>query len=148
MGAELAQIEAHMAGTGGAEPLLMFLDGAPVGYLQWYAAAADADIPTQPDGTRGIDFFLGETSALGKGHGPGFLNSYAEECKAAGIPRLVADPDGRNISSVGCLGRAGFQPDILIGPTSARRLLMYRDLIPQPPKPREGGPSRRRRERP
>jgi aminoglycoside 6'-N-acetyltransferase len=144
--AELRSIEAHIAGDD-AEPLIVLLDGVPIGYLQWWPASTDPDVPPQPDGTRGVDFLIGETAALGKGHGPGLLKAFADGALAAGTPRLVSDPDGRNVSSVGCLGRAGFSPDCLIGPPGARRLLMFRDLIPQAPRARSADrPSRRRRE--
>lgn len=113
-----------------AHPLMMLLDGAPAGYLQWYEAQTDPELPPQRAGTRGIDFFIGETAMLGKGHGPGFIRHFAELCRADGVARLLADPDGRNIGAVGCLGRAGFTPEGLIGPPAARRLLMVRDLAP------------------
>jgi aminoglycoside 6'-N-acetyltransferase len=142
-GVEIKQIEAHISG-GDAEPLVVHADGSPVGYLQWWPAASDSDIPPQPDGTRGIDFLIGETVALGKGHGPGMIKAFAELCAPDAVPRLVSDPDGRNISCVGCLGRAGFTPHGLIGPPNARRLLMVRDLIPQPTLGSTDRPSRRR----
>ena len=140
---EIAEIASHIRG-GDAEPYIVSHDGRPIGYLQTYRAEADADIPPQPSGTLGVDFLIGETTALGKGHGPGMLKQLAEQCTAAGIVRLIADPDGRNVSSVGCLGRAGFSPVSLIGPISARRLLMSRDLVPIPVERTADRPSRRR----
>ncbi len=141
--AELEEIAGHIR-SGDAEPYIVSLDGQPIGYLQTYPAEADADIPPQPMGTLGVDFLIGETSMLGKGHGPAILKQLADDCLARGVARLIADPDGRNISSVGCLGRAGFSPVSLIGPSSARRLLMSRDLIPQPVERPAERPSRRR----
>jgi len=140
---ELAEIAEHIR-IGDVESYLVSHDAQPIGYLQTYPAEADADIPPQPPGTLGVDFMIGETSALGMGHGPGMLNALAEQCKAKGVVRLVADPDGRNVASVGCLGRAGFSPVSLIGPASARRLLMSRDLVPQPIERPAERPSRRR----
>jgi aminoglycoside 6'-N-acetyltransferase len=140
---ELAEIDRHIR-DGDAEPYIVSHSGVPIGYLQTYPAEADADIPPQPAGTLGVDFLIGETSALGKGHGPGMLNALAGQCLERGVVRLVADPDGRNVSSVGCLGRAGFLPVSLIGPTSSRRLLMSRDLVPQPVERPAERPSRRR----
>ncbi|MEZ5926274.1 MAG: GNAT family N-acetyltransferase [Hyphomicrobiaceae bacterium] len=127
----LAEIREHIHGSD-AEPFIVMHEGQPIGYLQTYPAEADADIPPQPSGTLGVDFFIGEVGALGQGHGPGMLNQLAMQCVGAGVVRLVSDPDGRNVSSVGCLGRAGFTPVSLIGPSAARRLLMSRDLVPQP----------------
>lgn len=141
---ELNEIASHIR-DGDAEPYIVSHEGQPIGYLQTYRAEADADIPPQPAGTLGVDFFIGETAALGKGHGPGMLNDLAGRCLAEGTVRLVSDPDGRNISSVGCLGRAGFSPVSLIGPTSARRLLMSRDLVPIPVEGAPERPTRRRR---
>jgi aminoglycoside 6'-N-acetyltransferase len=140
---EIAEIAGHIL-EGDAEPYVVSHDGQPIGYLQTYPAEADADIPPQPAGTLGVDFLIGETNALGKGHGPGMLNHLAATCLAGNFVRLVADPDGRNVSSVGCLGRAGFSPVSLIGPASARRLLMSRDLVPQPIERPAGRPVRRR----
>jgi aminoglycoside 6'-N-acetyltransferase len=140
---ELAEIAGHIGGSD-AEPYVVSHGGQPIGYLQTYPAEADTDVPPQPAGTLGVDFFIGETAALGKGHGPAILKQLADQCLRAGIVRLIADPDGRNVSSVGCLGRAGFSPVSLIGPTSARRLLMSRDLVPQPDVEPAERPSRRR----
>jgi aminoglycoside 6'-N-acetyltransferase len=141
--AELEEIAGHIR-DGDAEPYIVSVAGEPIAYLQTYPAEADADIPPQPTGTLGVDFLIGETSALGKGHGPGMLNQLASQCLAAGVVRLISDPDGRNISSVGCLGRAGFAPVGLIGPSAARRLLMSRDLITQPIERPAERPLRRR----
>jgi aminoglycoside 6'-N-acetyltransferase len=140
---ELNEIARHIKGSD-VEPYVVSEGGRPIGYLQTYPAEADSDVPPQPAATLGVDFFIGETAALGRGHGPGMLIALAEQCRAAGIVRLIADPDGRNVSSVGCLGRAGFTPVSLIGPTSARRLLMSRDLVPQPADKPAERPSRRR----
>ena len=140
---EVTEIASHIR-DGDAEPYIVTHEGRAIGYLQTYPAEADADIPPQPAQTLGVDFLIGETDALGKGHGPGMLNAIAAQCHAAGIVRLIADPDGRNISSVGCLGRAGFTPVSLIGPTSARRLLMSRDLVAIPVERSPERPTRRR----
>lgn len=128
----LEEIAAHLAGDE-VTATVVELGGTPIGYLQSYPASIATDFPPQPGGTLGIDFFIGDTSALGKAHGAGFINQFADAATADGVPRLVADPDGRNISAVGCLGRAGFSPVELIGPASARRLLMARDLISTSP---------------
>lgn len=115
------------------EAMIVLHDAAPIGYLQIYPAETQPELPVQPAGTLGVNFLIGDPAALGKAHGAAFINRFADACLAKGTPRLVADPDGRNISAVGCLGRAGFSPVELIGPRSARRLLMARDLITTAP---------------
>jgi RimJ/RimL family protein N-acetyltransferase len=57
------------------------------------------------------------------------IRAFAVLSREAGAPRLVCDPDGRNVPSVGCLGRAGFALHGLIGPPHDRRLLMTCDLL-------------------
>ena len=144
-GEEIAEIARHVAGDD-TVPLVVVHEARPIGYLQWYPATSDGELPEQPEGTRGIDFLIGEPEALGKGHGAAFLKQFVDEAHHENVARLVADPDGRNISSVGCLGRAGFEPVRLIGPAGARRLLMARDIHYKPAAPSRGErPSRRRR---
>jgi aminoglycoside 6'-N-acetyltransferase len=125
---QLAQIRAHIAGDG-TESYVVAIDGRPFGYVQCYATAASpiAVVRSQPAGSRGIDLFIGEPGYLRNGHGHLMLRRFAERLHCEGAPRLVADPDPRNIDAIGCFGRAGFTPAGIYAAAGGKVLLMTRD---------------------
>jgi len=46
----------------------------------------------QPDGTRGLDQFIGEADMLGCGHVSALVRSFADKLLRDGTPRVVTDP--------------------------------------------------------
>jgi aminoglycoside 6'-N-acetyltransferase len=101
-------------------------DDRPFGYLQCYDVAAwpEPAFGAQPEGTRGIDQFIGEPDMLGRGHGSAFIRSFVETRLATGTPRVLTDPDPENRRAIRCYETAGFARDRLVTTQSGPALLM------------------------
>jgi aminoglycoside 6'-N-acetyltransferase len=100
----------------GREPVhmhLMLVEGAPVGWLQWYrwrdfpehARQVGAD-----ENAAGLDLAIGEIEWTGRGLGPELIRRFAaEEIASRGeITSIVADPSAGNYRSVRAFQKAGF----------------------------------------
>lgn len=88
------------------------LNSEPAGFAQCYDTSRAPEGPwsSQPTGTLGIDFFLGESLLLGKGNGVKFVNDLVEFLKAGfNAKRIVADPDRENVISKRMLKNCGFE---------------------------------------
>ena len=103
-------------------------DGREFAYLQCYNLSAwNSGFGPQPEGTRGIDQFIGEANMLGRSHGPGFVRAFADELLATGAPRVVTDPDPANARAIRAYDKAGFCRDRLVETPDGTALLMIRD---------------------
>jgi aminoglycoside 6'-N-acetyltransferase len=108
--AGIAEIAAHLRGDSVA-PFLMERQGRPVGYLQIYRADGDPfwsghDLPRE---THGIDLFIGESDAVGRGLGPRFLRlAVARLFAMPEVARIHIDPDPRNAAAIRAYEKAGF----------------------------------------
>jgi aminoglycoside 6'-N-acetyltransferase len=104
-------------------------DDRPFAYLQSYdpdAWPVEA-LGEQPDGTRGIDQFIGETDMLDRGHGSAFISRFIERLLAEGTPRVLTDPDPKNARAIRAYEKAGFRADRLVDTPDGRALVMVRD---------------------
>jgi aminoglycoside 6'-N-acetyltransferase len=103
-------------------------DGRPFAYLQCYNLSDwNTGFGPQPDGTRGLDQFIGEADMLGCGHGSAFIRAFTEQLLANGTPRVVLDPDPANMRAIGAYARAGFSKDRIVDTPDGPALLMVRD---------------------
>ena len=102
----------------------------PFAYLQCYDPTAwpDNGLGEQPDGTRGIDQFIGEEDMVDRGHGSALIRLFVDRLLQSGAPRTVTDPDPRNARAVRAYEKAGFQKDRLVETPDGRALLMVRDV--------------------
>ena len=83
----------------------------PIGFAQWYETAQAPPGPwsTQPEGTCGIDFLIGEPSCLRHGHGRALVEALVRILRAKpGVRRVIADPNPANTPSVRTLEGVGF----------------------------------------
>ena len=97
-------------------------------YLQCYRLSDwDTGLGPQPDGTRGLDQFIGESDMLGRGHGSGFIRTFTERLFADGVPRVVIDPDPANTRAIHAYRKAGFIPQYIVETPDGLALLMVRD---------------------
>jgi aminoglycoside 6'-N-acetyltransferase len=97
-------------------------------YLQCYNLSAwDCGFGPQPDGTRGLDQFIGEADLVGRGHGSAFVRSFADRLFESGTLRVVTDPDPANARAIRAYERAGFRRDRLVETPDGEALLMIRD---------------------
>ncbi len=103
-------------------------DGREFAYLQCYNLSAwNCGFGSQPDGTRGLDQFIGEADMVGRGHGSAFVRAFADRLLAAGTPRIVTDPDPANARAILAYEKAGFRRDRLVETPDGTALLMIRD---------------------
>jgi aminoglycoside 6'-N-acetyltransferase len=103
-------------------------DGREFTYLQCYNLSAwNSGFGPQPDGTRGLDQFIGEADMIGYGHGSAFVRAFADQLLASGTPRVVTDPDPSNMRAVRAYEKAGFRRDGLVETPDGTALLMVRD---------------------
>jgi aminoglycoside 6'-N-acetyltransferase len=97
-------------------------------YLQCYNLSAwNTGFGPQPDGTRGLDQFIGEASMVGRGHGSAFVRAFADQLLASGTPRVVTDPDPANARAIRAYEKAGFRRDRVVDTPDGAALLMVRD---------------------
>jgi len=98
------------------EHFIAELDGVPIGFGQ----VCDASIAQSYGGetvsgeegeTYGIDFFIGETAYLGRGHGKELVRLLAEAAERnPSARRVTADPSPHNTASIRTLLSQGFSP--------------------------------------
>jgi aminoglycoside 6'-N-acetyltransferase len=111
------------------QQFIVAIDERPFAYLQCYDAAAWADngFGAQPDGTRGIDQFIGEPNMIGRGHGSALSRSFIERLVQSGTPRVLTGPDPANARAVRAYEKAGFARARLVDTPDGRALLMVYD---------------------
>ena len=104
-------------------------ENRPFANLQCYDPNAwpEGGLGMHPDGTRGIDPFIGEPDMLDRGHGSALIRSFVDNLLSTGTPRVVTDPDPDNIRAVRAYEKAGFQKARLVDTPDGRALLMVRN---------------------
>ena len=100
----------------------------PFGYLQCYSLTAwNTGLGPQPEGTRGIDLFIGEADMIARGHGSSFIRQFVDERLRQGLPRVVTDPDPLNFRAVRAYEKAGFDRVGMVETPDGPSLLMMRN---------------------
>jgi len=109
-GDKLAEMGAAMADPS-TEAFVIELDGRPMGYIQCYDPHLEEDHPyrDQPEGTLGLDQFIGEPEMVGIGHGSRLIAAFAERLFARGATRIIIDPDPSNARAIRAYEKAGFK---------------------------------------
>jgi aminoglycoside 6'-N-acetyltransferase len=107
---------------------IVAVDGREFAYLQCYNLSAwNCGFGLQPEGSRGLDQFIGEADMLGCGHGSAFVRAFADRLLVDGTPRVVTDPDPANVRAIHAYENAGFRRDRLVDTPDGKALLMIRD---------------------
>jgi aminoglycoside 6'-N-acetyltransferase len=102
-------------------------DRRPFAYLQCYNLSDwNTGLGPQPQGTRGLDQFIGEADMLGRGHGSAFIRAFTRRLLAKGTPRVVIDPDPANMRAIRAYENAGFLKDRIVDTPDGPALLMVR----------------------
>lgn len=118
-------------------PWIMELDSEPVGFIQWYRVADEAEwFPDLeiPPGTIAVDLAIGEPDHVGVGHGRRLLLEFVHHVVRTAnpdCPEVWIDPNPRNQRAVRAYRAAGFvdtgidlpDPD---APGEVRRLMRLR----------------------
>ncbi len=103
-------------------------DGRDFSYLQCYDLTAwNSGFGEQPKGTRGIDLFIGDAGMIEQGHGSAMIRAFVDERLMRGAPRVVTDPDPKNLRAKRAYENAGFTPVGLVDTPDGPSLLMVRD---------------------
>jgi aminoglycoside 6'-N-acetyltransferase len=111
-----------------ADQYIVSTGGKPIAYLQCYRLSDwNAGFGPQPDGTRGIDTFIGEPDMIERGHGSALVRAFIDGLLASGTPRAVTDPDPANTRAIRAYRKAGFRQDRLVETPDGVALLMLRD---------------------
>ncbi|QPF84932.1 GNAT family N-acetyltransferase [Bradyrhizobium genosp. L] len=98
------------------------------GYIQCYDLTTwNSGFGVQPEGTRGIDLFIGEPGMIEHGHGAALIRAFVDARLAQGAPRIVSDPDPTNARAVRAYEKAGFQRAGIVDTPDGPALLMVRD---------------------
>ncbi|MEC7763071.1 MAG: GNAT family N-acetyltransferase [Pseudomonadota bacterium] len=84
----------------------------PFAYIQDYDVHGWEGHPFSflPQGSRGIDLFIGPDDMAGQGHGPAFVRAFSDRLIAEGAPCVGVDPHPANARGVAAFAKAGFQP--------------------------------------
>ena len=108
--AALAEIVEAMD-SDSTEPLIVELDGKPIGYVQSYDPHLEDDHPyqDQPFGTLGIDVTIGVPELVGVGHGSRPAGAFVDILFEEGCPRVIIDPHPRNGRAIRAYEKAGFR---------------------------------------
>ena len=110
------------------DQFIVAFDGRPFAYIQCYALSTwNQGFGEQPAATRGIDQFIGEDDMIGRGHGSNFIRQFVDERLRSGIPRIVTDPDPKNVRAVRAYEKAGFARERMIDTPDGLALLMVRN---------------------
>lgn len=103
-------------------------EGHPFGYLQCYDLTAwNSGFGAQPQGTRGIDLFIGEPDMIERGHGSALIRAFVDGRLENGAPRIVTDPDPANQRAISAYEKAGFERDRMVDTPDGPALLMVRN---------------------
>ena len=106
---------------------IVSVTGNPFGYLQCYDLTAwNSGFGTHPEGTRGIDLFIGEPGMIERGHGSALIRAFVDGRLKLGAPRLVTDPDPANLRAVRAYAKAGFRKARMVDTPDGPALLMVR----------------------
>jgi aminoglycoside 6'-N-acetyltransferase len=110
------------------DQFIVSVAGSEFGYLQCYDLTAwNSGFGPQPQGTRGIDLFIGEPDMIERGHGSSFIRQFADGLLTSSAPRVVTDPDPANARAIRAYEKAGFRRDRLVDTPDGEALLMVRN---------------------
>jgi aminoglycoside 6'-N-acetyltransferase len=111
------------------QQFIVAADSRPFAYLQCYDPTAwpEGGLGEQPDGTRGIDQFIGEPDMIDRGHGSAMIRDFVDGLLKTGTPRVVTDPDPANSRAVRAYEKAGFEKVRLIDTPDGAAVLMVRN---------------------
>lgn len=91
-------------------PHIVFLDGRPIGYVNYWFVEEDSDFkPHFSKDTVGTDQFIGVPDLIGKGIGSCFIRQFTDELLLRpDVGLVITDPDPMNLPAIRSYEKAGF----------------------------------------
>lgn len=111
-------------------PYIIEVDGRPIGYIQSYYApeVGEGWWENEPKGTWGLDMYIGEEDALGKGLGSEIAVQFAEKLfKEENAKCVIVDPTPDNKRAIQTYENAGFSRVKEIITPDGKALLMKKN---------------------
>ncbi|MBV0912476.1 GNAT family N-acetyltransferase [Anianabacter salinae] len=110
-GADEPYTEADLADPRVA-PWIVSFGRRPFAFMQDYTVHGwgDHHFAHLPQGTRGIDQFIGEPDMVGVGHGSAFIGTRMQALFDEGAPIIATDPHPDNARAVAVYKKLGFKP--------------------------------------
>ncbi|MBW9113561.1 acetyltransferase [Rhizobium cauense] len=86
--------------------------GRPFAFMQDYTVHGweDHHFAGLPEGSRGIDQFIGDPEMIGVGHGSAFIGARMRALFDAGVPVIGTDPHPANERAIAVYKKLGFEP--------------------------------------
>ncbi|TPW32281.1 acetyltransferase [Martelella alba] len=83
----------------------------PFAFMQDYSVHgwADHHFASLPEGSRGIDQFIGEPGMIGLGHGTAFIRARMKTLFDEGAAVIATDPHPDNLRAIAAYKKAGFE---------------------------------------
>jgi RimJ/RimL family protein N-acetyltransferase len=95
---------------------LVRLNDKPIGYIQYYYIDRANQktglwLPELPQGTVGIDQFIGDAAYVGKGYGTQLIKKFIAYLKILEpqTTTIIVDPDPTNYAAIRCYEKVGFR---------------------------------------
>ena len=91
---------------------IVSLDGRPFAFMQDYDVHGweDHHFAHLPEGSRGIDQYIGAPDMVGRGHGTAFIGARMRALYAEGAPVIATDPHPDNARAIAAYAKLGFAP--------------------------------------
>tara|TARA_R110002049_G_scaffold303217_1_gene497374 strand:+ start:1445 stop:1951 length:507 start_codon:yes stop_codon:yes gene_type:complete len=86
--------------------------GRPFAFMQDYSVHGwdDHHFAKLPEGSRGIDQYIGAPDMIGLGHGTAFIGARLRMLFEAGAPVIATDPHPENARAIAVYTKLGFEP--------------------------------------
>ena len=117
---------------GGTEPFLVFWNGEPIGYIQYYFVDTTENtwLPRMTGTVLGIDQFIGRIDYLHKGLGRLFIREFIKDLVDlyGSHITIIVDPDESNAAAIKCYTNVGFNPvGVYQSPWGFALLMSYKE---------------------
>lgn len=115
----LEKLKPYITGDKPVSGFIVLMNEKPIGYVQQYKIS-DYPWPNQNfsqaiiDNAAGMDLFIGDEKACGKGIGSQIINEFIKRKIWLQFQYCIVDPDIRNIAAIKCYEKLNFQSHTVI----------------------------------
>ena len=114
--------------NGRVQASIVYQDETPIGYLHFWMTSSDPQfVHLYPEGAARVGGFIGDPSALGKGHGTRMIREFTDKLlQQAEITMIMTIVDKSNQGAIKAYKAAGFRHDADMESTSGPIALLER----------------------